>query len=134
MDKRSMGPIVRYLSALVCLMVTGLGAGPLRPAGAAQEDCRPDGEARAYHCMWDQEDFQGNMKAIGPTQPVELAGQCVNYSIRSAANNGKSGFATLYLYEQASCAGDSTAQLNAGESIRSVTARSGRFGPKGAYR
>jgi hypothetical protein len=57
----------------------------------------------------------------------------VNFAIRSAANNGKSGFATLYVYEQANCAGDST-KLNAGESVRSVTAQSARFGPKGAYR
>jgi Peptidase inhibitor family I36 len=123
--------IVRGMTFLVLLMpVVG---GPSRPAGAAQDDCRLDAAAHAYHCIWDREDFQGKMKAIGPTEPAEFAGQCVNYSVRSAANNGKSGFATLYVYEQANCAGEST-KLNAGESARSVTAQSARFGPKGAYR
>jgi len=122
------------LTALVLLTLIGLAAGPLRAAGAAKDDCRPDAEAHAYHCMWDQEEFQGNMKPIGPVEPAEFAGQCVNYSIRSAANNGKSGFATLYLYEQANYVGDSAIKLNAGESVRSVTAQSGRFGPKGSYR
>ncbi|HEV8623899.1 MAG TPA: peptidase inhibitor family I36 protein [Acidimicrobiia bacterium] len=119
-----------------CSTVLGLLmpiVGGTSPAGAAQDDCRPDGEAHAYHCLWDQEDFRGKMKAIGPTGPAEFAGRCVNFAIRSAANNGKSGFATLYVYEQANCAGDST-KLNAGESVRSVTAQSARFGPKGAYR
>jgi Peptidase inhibitor family I36 len=129
MHKRGMKPIFHSLTAVVFLVpIVGI-----RPAAAARDDCRPDAEAHAYHCIWDQEDFLGNMKPIGPAQPAEFAGQCVNYSIRSAANNGKSGFATLYLYEQANCAGDST-KLNAGEAVRSVTAQSARFGPKGAYR
>jgi hypothetical protein len=127
-----MKPIFRSLTALVLLMASvGLMGSS---AGAAQEDCRFDGDARAYHCIWDQEDFQGTMKAIGPAAPAEFAGQCVNYSIRSAANNGKSGYATLYVYEQADCAGESAIQLNAGEAAPSVTAQSARFGPKGAYR
>jgi hypothetical protein len=120
MDKRGMKPIFRFLTALVFLMpiVGSMG----RPAGAAKEDCRlPAG----LQCMWDQEDFQGNMKA------VDLSGQCTNSSIRSAANNGKSGEYTLYLYEEANCAGDSAiSKLNAGESVRSVTATSARFAPK----
>lgn len=36
---------------------------------------------------------------------ADLSGQCTDYSVRSAANNGKSGFFTLYLYEEAGCAG-----------------------------
>lgn len=132
MEKRGMKPMFRCLTALVFLLpIVGLAGSP---AGAAQEDCRPDEQARAYHCLWDQEDFQGTMKPIGPTEPAEFAGQCVNYSIRSAANNGKSGFATLYVYEQANCVGESAIKLNADESARSVTAHSARFGPKGAYR
>ena len=129
MDGRGMKPIFRSLIALVFLIaIVGV-----RPARAAKEDCRPDGEARAFHCIWDQQDFQGKLKGLGPAEPADLAGQCVNYSIKSAANNGKSGFATLYLYEQANCAGDSASKLNAGESLASVTAQSARFGPKGAY-
>jgi hypothetical protein len=131
MDERGMKPIFRYLTALVFLMLIGLAVGPLRPAGAAKEDCRPDREAHAFQCMWDQEDFQGNMKAVRPT---DLTGQCMNYSIRSAANNGTSGLYTLYLYEQANCAGDAISRLNAGESVGSVTAQSARFAPKGSYR
>jgi hypothetical protein len=128
-----MKPIFRIV-ALVFLMPIGVAAGPLRSADAAQDDCRIDAAAHAYHCVWDQENFQGTMKPIGPAEPAEFAGQCVDYSIRSAANNGKSGFATLYVYEQPNCAGESAIQLQAGESAGSVTARSARFGPKGAYR
>jgi hypothetical protein len=129
-----MKPIFRSLAVLACLIPIGAAVGPSSHAGAAQDDCRVDAAAHAYHCVWDQEDFQGTMKPIGPAEPAEFAGQCVDYSIRSAANNGKSGFATLYVYEQANCAGESTIQLQAGESARSVRARSARFGPKGAYR
>lgn len=133
MHKRAMKPISRSLTALVFLVpIVGSMATPLRPAGAAKEDCRPDGGAHAFQCMWDQEDFQGNLKAV---TPADLAGQCMNYSIRSAANNGKSGQYTLYLYEQANCAGDSAiSKLNAGESVGSVTAKSARFAPKDSYR
>jgi peptidase inhibitor family I36 len=129
-----MKPSLRSLAALAFLILIGTAVGSLSPAGAAQDDCRVDAAAHAYHCIWDQENFQGTMKPIGPAEPAEFAGQCVNYSIRSAANNGKSGFATLYVYEQANCAGESAIQLQAGESAGSVTARSARFGPKGAYR
>lgn len=128
--RNEMRPIVRSLVALVLLMLIGLAAGPLRSAGAAKEDCRLDGEAHALQCLWDHEDFAGNMK---PVTPVDLTGQCINYSIRSAANNGKSGQYTLYLYEQANCAGSSAvSQLNAGESVGSARAESARFAPKGS--
>jgi len=128
---RGMKSSVRSLAALVFLMpIVGLTGSP---AGAAKDDCSLDAASHAYHCIWDQENFQGKMKPIGPTEPAEFAGRCVNYPVRSAANNGKSGFATLYLYAQANCVGDSL-KLNAGESVGSVTAQSARFGPKGAYR
>jgi len=126
-------PIVRSLVAFVSVVSIAVAAGETSPAGAAKGDCELANQSHAYHCIWDQEDFQGHMQPIGPAEPAEFAGQCLNYSIRSAANNGKSGFATLYLYQQANCAGDST-KLNAGESAGSVTAQSARFGPKGAYR
>jgi hypothetical protein len=112
-------------------MLIGSAAGPLPAAGAAKEDCRPGGQAHAFQCMWDHEDFQGNMKAV---TPPDLTGQCMDYSIRSAANNGSSGLYTLYLYEQANCAGDAISKLNAGESVGSVTAQSARFAPKDSYR
>ena len=118
MDKRGRKPILRSLTALVFLVPI---VGSMRPAGAANEDCRlPTG----LQCLWDQEDFQGNMKA------ADLSGQCTNYSIRSASNNGKSGYFTFYLYDEANCAGDATSRINAGESARSVTAKSARFAPK----
>jgi hypothetical protein len=126
-----MKPIFRSLTALVLFMLIGLAAGPLRAAGAAKEDCRLDAEAHAFQCLWDQENFQGNLKAV---TPPELAGQCMNYSIKSAANNGKSGMYTLYLYGQGNCASDSISKLNAGESVGSVTAQSARFAPKDSYR
>jgi hypothetical protein len=131
MKARGMKPIFRSSTALVLLMLIGLAAGPLRAAGAAKEDCRLDGEAHAFQCLWDQENFQGNLKAV---TPPDLAGQCMSYSIKSAANNGKSGMYTLYLYEQGNCAGDSISKLNAGESVGSVTAQSARFAPKDSYR
>lgn len=128
MNKRGTKPIARSLIAVVFLLSA---VGSMRVAGAAKEDCRPDGEAHAFQCMWDEEDFQGNMRPILPT---DLAGLCINYTIRSAANNGTSGFATLYLYEQADCTGGSAiSKLNAGESVPSVTAQSARFAPRGAY-
>ncbi len=130
MEKRGMKQTFCCLIALVFLMpIVGV-----RPAVAAKDDCRPDGEAHALHCIWDQQDFRGRLKAFGPAEPAAFAGQCVNFSIKSAANNGKSGFTTLYLYERADCAGDSAIKLNAGESVASATAQSARFGPKGAYR
>ncbi len=132
MKARGMKPIFRSLTALVLLMLIGLAAGPLRAAGAAKEDCRPGGQAHAFQCMWDHEDFQGNMKAVTPPDPT---GQCMDYSIRSAANNGSSGLYTLYLYEQANCAGGSAIrELSAGESVGSVSAQSARLAPKGSYR
>lgn len=131
MDKRGVKPAFRLLSAVALLMAT-LGSIGAPPAGATKEACRLDGEAHALQCMWDQEDFRGNMKAVGP---ADLAGQCMNYSIRSAANNGKSGEYALFLYEQANCAGDSAVSvLNAGESVRSVTALSAKFAPKNSSR
>ena len=118
MDKRGMKPILRCLVALVFLVPAG---GAMRPALAENEDCRlPTG----LQCLWDQEDFQGQMRA------ADLSGQCTNYPIRSAANNGKSGYFTLYLYEEPNCAGDAIGKLNASESARSVTAKSARFAPK----
>jgi hypothetical protein len=63
MDARGMKPIFRSMTALVLLMLIGFAAGPLRAAGAAKEDCRPGGQDHAFQCMWDHEDFQGNMKA-----------------------------------------------------------------------
>jgi hypothetical protein len=125
-----MKPIFRVGIAVVFLSALVSG----RPVGAAQEDCELGKPVHAFHCVWDQANFQGNMKGLGLGEPADLAGQCVNFSIRSAANNGKSGFATLYLYEQPNCAGDSVSKLNAGESLGSVTAQSARFGVKGAYR
>jgi hypothetical protein len=124
--------ILRFVVALAIAVPVG-GSVAVGPAGAAKDDCRPDGQAKAFHCVWDQVEFQGNLKGLGPGEPADLAGQCVNFSIRSAANNGKSGFATLYVYEQPNCAGTSALKLNAGESAPSVTAQSARFGPKGAY-
>jgi peptidase inhibitor family I36 len=132
MDNRGMKPMFRSLAPLVFLLLFGLAAGPSRPAGAAKEDCRPDGEAHAFQCMWDQQDFQGNMKAV---TPADLAGgQCMDYSIRSAANTGKSGLYTLYLFEEANCGGSAVSKLNAGESVRSLTAKSARLAQKDSYR
>jgi hypothetical protein len=128
MDKPAMKSL-RYLIALVLLMpVVGSMASP---AGAAKEDCRfgnAPPTSSPFHCLWDQEEFQGQMQA------VDSSGQCANYAIRSAANNGKSGYGTLYIYEAANCAGDAVRHLNAGESVGAVVAKSARFGPKGLYR
>ena len=109
MEKRGLKPMFTSLTALVFLVPIVGSAGPqvtevrharmavatnspaelVRAAGARQEDCRIEEAARTAavqaQCMWDQEDFQGNMKA------ADLSGQCTNYAIRSAANNGKSG-------------------------------------------
>jgi hypothetical protein len=118
-----MKPIFRSLAALVFLIpiVSSMGT----PAGAAKEDCRLE-PGQGPQCMWDQEDFQGAKTVADPS------GQCTNSSIRSAANNGKSGYFTLYLYKDANCAGNAVSKLNAGESVGSVTATSARFGPKGS--
>jgi hypothetical protein len=128
MAERGMRSIVRCVSALVFLLPI---VGVTGPAGAAREDCRPDRETHAFQCLWDQVDFHGN---VMPVRPTDVTGLCINFSIRSAANNGASGTYTLYLYEHPGCAGDSISKLNAGEAVRSVTAQSARFAPKGAYR
>jgi Cu/Zn superoxide dismutase len=118
MGKRGASAIVRQAAALVFLVAI---LGSMETAGAAKEDC-----PSPRQCTWDQEDFQGNMTV------ADFSGRCMNSAIRSGANNGKSGLFALYLYESPNCAGDAVGKLNAGESVRSVTAESARFAPKGS--
>jgi hypothetical protein len=118
MDGRGVRPLLCGLAGVVFLLPI---AGSMGPAGAAKEDC-----PSPRQCTWDQEDFQGNMKV------ADFTGRCSSSPIRSGVNNGKSGLFTLYLYESTDCSGGALSKLNAGESIRSVAARSARFAPRGS--
>lgn len=71
---------------LTVVLLVGSLCGPwARPAGAALADCKAPG-ATSYGCVWSGQDYAGDMR-VYEGDDRHRAGQCVDGSPRSAANN-----------------------------------------------